>query len=167
MASTTSGAYSGDDIIDGGTGNDAAGGGYGNDQLFGGDGDDDLDGNEGMDAIDGGNGNDMLCGGAGNDTLQGGIGNDRLEGNDGADILIGGLGADIVSMWTAMERDSMVIEAGDSGRTRTTIDVVEGFASGEDVIDLRAFAGMTFEDLDYAGGHASAYYDGRYLRIDT
>ena len=110
----------------------------------------------------------MLCGGAGNDTLQGGVGNDRIEGNDGADVFLGGLGADIISMWDGDgARDSMVIEAGDSGRTRTTIDVVEGFASGEDVIDLRAFAGMTFEDLDYAGGHASAYYDGRYLRLDT
>ena len=94
----------------------------------------------------------MLCGGAGNDTLQGGVGNDRIEGNDGADVFLGGLGADIISMWDGDgARDSMVIETGDSGRTRTTIDVVEGFASGEDVIDLRAFAGMTFEDLDYAG----------------
>lgn len=110
----------------------------------------------------------MLCGGAGNDILIGGTGNDTLDGNDGIDIYKGGAGADIFHLWDGDNaRDTIVIEAGDSGRTSSTIDTVEGFESGEDVIDLRAFAGMTFEDLDYLGGHASAYYDGRYLRLDT
>ncbi len=159
----------GDDTIDGGAGDDEAGGGYGNDTLLGGDGNDDLDGNDGSDRLDGGADNDSLCGGGGSDIVHGGDGNDVIDGNDGTDTYRGGLGADLLKLWDSDNaRDVIVLGAGESGRTRATIDIVEGFESGEDVIDLRSLGPMTFEDLDFAGGgNASAYFDGRYLRIDT
>ncbi len=61
----------------------------------------------------------------------------------------------------------IVFKPGDSGRTAGTIDLVEGFDQGVDVIDLRGFGPMRFAELDFTGGgKASCYYDGRYLRID-
>lgn len=186
----------GDDSLGGGTGNDLLGGGAGNDEAYGqegndtlngGDGNDQLGGGTGADKLDGGrdedllygdqgddimsgsDGNDHLWGGDGSDRLDGGKGNDELNGGNGADILKGDAGADVFCLWDEDgASDRVVITPGDSGRTRATIDRVEGFQSGEDLIDLRSFGPMTFEDLDFAGGgRASAYYDGHYLRIDA
>lgn len=185
----------GDDVIGAGTGRDTAQGGAGDDKIYGETGADNLSGDLGNDLIYGGTEQDTLNGGAGDDTLGGAQGNDLLqggagadglwgdsgadrlrgdEGNDslsagaGADTLEGGAGADQFFLWEeAQASDVLIFNAGDSGRTRATIDTVEGFAVGSDKIDLRAFVGMTFEDLDYTGeGVASCYFDGRYLRID-
>jgi hypothetical protein len=46
--------------------------------------------------------------------------------------------------------------------------MVEGFEQKSDKIDLTAFAGLTFKSLNFSGGGvASAYYDGRFLRVDA
>ena len=177
----------GDDLIDGGVGNDIIGGGEGLNTLKGGDGNDNIHGGNDRDVVDGGSGRDTIYGGGWSDRIMGGDGNDDLAGGDGADRLIGGKGNDTLSagegadvlrgcagadtyyLWDNDDaRDTIVFGAGDSGRSLTTIDVVEGFTSGEDKIDLRSLGPMTLEDLDYVGGgKASCYYDGRYLRIDT
>lgn len=185
----------GDDVIGLSFGTDSAEGGAGNDTLYGQEGADVLAGDDGDDLIYGGEMRDVLRGGAGDDTLagdadsdalsgeagsdelHGGDGADRLSGGDGADTLSGGAGADVLNggagadkfyLWESVDAcDTLVFRAGDSGKTRATIDSVEGFDTGIDKIDLRSFAGMVFEDLDYrGGGTASVYHDGRHLRID-
>lgn len=158
----------GDDDIDGGEDNDDIGGSYGNDTVKGGAGNDLVDGGDGNDRVEGGLGNDKVSGGAGADRIFGNSGNDSLSAGEGADILCGGGGADLITLWDNDNMcDTIVIGKGDSGLTPTTIDVIEGFTVGEDKIDLRGFAGLTFEELDFSGGHASAYFDGNYLRIDS
>lgn len=159
----------GNDVASGGSGNDSISGNEGGDKLTGGTGDDSLNGGQGNDSVSGNDGNDTIFGDVGDDALTGGAGKDGLNGNDGADVLRGGAGADIITLWDNDDaRDVLVFETGDSGLTRTSIDVVDGFASGQDVINLRSFgSNMSFEDLDFAGGHASVFFDGHYLRIDS
>jgi Ca2+-binding RTX toxin-like protein len=174
------------DQVYGGTGNDTIGGGAGNDDLRGGDGndlvygdagDDRIWGETGDDVIHGQAGNDVVNAGTGADTIYGGDGHDGLygkEGNDviyageGADFLQGGTGRDLLLLWEDIaRRDVISFLQGDSGRTLATIDRVEGFDTSRDVIDLRSFGAMTFEEIDFSGSGASAYYDGRFLRIDA
>jgi len=83
-------------------------------------------------------------------------------------VLTGGGGLDRFYLWENKRgTDTLVFRAGDSGMTADTIDVVEGFRSGSDKIDLRAYGPMALAQLDYlGGGQASCYYDGTYLRID-
>lgn len=159
----------GNDTMDGGGGDDSIGGADGDDTITGGDGNDGISGDDGNDLLNGGTGNDVLSGGGGRDTLLGGGGGDDLNGGEGADRLTGGGGGDHYGMWDSDGAlDVIIINDGDSGTTRSTIDSVEGFDSGEDKIDLSSLgSGMTFEDLDYSGRHPSCYYDGHYLRIDT
>lgn len=57
--------------------------------------------------------------------------------------------------------------SGDSGRIPVTIDRIEGFDSGLDRTDMRAFGRLIFEQLDHADVGASRCYDGRFLRIDA
>ena len=185
----------GNDHAGGGLGNDSLSGSYGADTLYGEEGRDTLAGDAGADMLGGGDDGDVLAGGAGNDTVYGDSGDDSLAGGDGADglwgsdgrdtlsgdagddklgggegcdTLMGGAGSDEISLWENVQsRDNLVFKAGDSGKTMATIDHVAGFESGVDKIDLRAFHGMTFEELDYrGGGDSSCYFDGRYLRID-
>jgi len=168
----------GADRVGGGVGNDVIAGMGGGDILYGDDGNDWISGGAGADKIWGSAGADVLMGNTGNDTISagegtdiitGGTGNDTISAGEGADIITGGAGADTIALWDDDNaRDTIRIREGDSGLTSTTIDQVEGFVSGQDMINLRAFAGMSFAELDYiGGGKASAYYDGHYLRLDT
>jgi Ca2+-binding RTX toxin-like protein len=177
----------GDDKVYGGNGNDTVGGGDGrdrifgengadmlwgdsnNDSMFGGAGADELGGGDGSDALSGGKGDDILSGNDGKDRLSGGDGTDSLYGGNGSDRLSGDAGKDWLYLWEETEaRDTLVFNAGDSGKTNATIDIVEGFKTGTDKIDLRSLGPITYEDLDFrGGGDASCYYDGRFLRIDT
>lgn len=163
-----SGGGEGNDSLQGGLGNDTIYADEGNDRAFGEDGDDQLHGSDGTDYLIGGAGNDGLHGGDHRDTLSGGDGNDTIRGGEAGDVLLGGKGQDLFTLWESVEaRDVLVFSEGDSGRTRATIDRVEGFQAGIDKINLRSFGSMTFEDIDFSGAGASAYYDGRYLRIDV
>lgn len=161
-------ADTGNDTVMGDAGNDLAYGGAGNDRIDGGDGIDTVAGDDGTDWLNGGLGNDKIYGGAGGDLLHGNEGADEISGGEGSDVIAGDAGADLVTLWeNTQSRDTLVFRTGDSGKTRATIDTVEGFESGIDKIDLRSFKGMEFADLDYTGGGtASCYHDGRYLRID-
>jgi Ca2+-binding RTX toxin-like protein len=71
--------------------------------------------------LSGGRGRDELDGG-GEDRLSGGRGEDRLAGDAGDDLLFGGGGADVFEF----------------GR-RDGADVVEDYADGSDLLDLREF----------------------------
>lgn len=110
----------GDEHIDAGAGNDRAFASSGNDSVSGGAGNDELFGGTGNDTVSGGSGNDTIYGGAGNDTIGGGTGDDRLFGGSGADVF--------------------VFEASAGA------DRINGFALGEDRIDLSAL-GVGFGDL--------------------
>ena len=177
----------GADAMYGGDDRDVIGGGEDNDRLFGGDMNDTVYGENVNDLVDGGAQGDVLEGQNGADTLYGGQGHDKMNGGDGIDRLIGGLdndtmgggngtdtlrggkGADELVLWEDVKaRDTIVFALGDSGKTAATMDVVHGFQSGSDKIDMTAFGMMTFEALDFtAGGKASCYFDGDYLRIDA
>jgi Ca2+-binding RTX toxin-like protein len=159
----------GNDKLYGDAGSDLLYSGDGNDVLFGGSENDSLSGEDGNDNLNGDAGQDEINGGDDNDTLSGGDGADILKAGDGTDRVFGGAGADDIYLWEDKEcRDTLVFKSGDSGKTTSTIDQVEGFESGTDKIDLRSFAGMQFETLDYAGGGtASVYFDGKMLRIDS
>jgi Ca2+-binding RTX toxin-like protein len=176
----------GNDALYGGDGDDLIGAGDDNDRIFGGEDNDLIYGENGNDVVDGGmrgdtlegqDGNDTLYGGQGHDKMGGGNGTDRLVGGsdddtlsgwNGTDSLRGGKGADELVLWEEVKaRDTLIFSAGDSGKTLATMDVVMGFESGVDKIDLTAFGNMTYQALDYTGGgKASCFYDGRYLRID-
>lgn len=159
----------GNDVMDGGDDADTLYGDDGADQLFGGAGVDKLDGGKHADILMGGSSSDTLSGSAGNDKLYGDAGADKLYAGEGTDYLRGGAGADKFYLWESVKlRDTLDFNVGDSGKTLGTIDLVEGFVSGLDKIDLRSFGAMSFENIDYAGnGQASVYYDGKYLRLDS
>ncbi|MDJ0389278.1 glycerophosphodiester phosphodiesterase family protein [Roseomonas sp. E05] len=156
----------GDDRLEGGEGNDGLYGQAGNDRLFGGAGDDRLFGDDGDDVLDGGIGNDRLDGGAGADRLTGGEGNDVLLGGAGDDVLLGGAGADRLDGGADTDRleggegnDVLIGGAGDdvllggAGADRFVFapgsgtDRINGFAPGQDRIDVSAYGFTGFEAL--------------------
>lgn len=177
----------GNDTLVGGGGNDALGGGSGDDSLDGSVGDDTLSGDEGVDVLVGGDGNDVGYGGDGRDRIYGGAGSDRIyggadadrlfgggapdtiSGGEGADTCYGGAGKDLFQLWEAVAAaDVIVLQAGDSGLTRATVDRIEGFDVAMDRIDLSGLGVKSLEDLDYRrDGQGSCYYDGHFLRIDS
>jgi Ca2+-binding RTX toxin-like protein len=103
------------------------------DTLRGGAGDDSLSSGSGADMLTGGDGDDLLTAGDGNDMLRGGNGDDTLNGGTGQDTMIGGRGADVF----------VFAETG-----LATIDRIEGFTRGEDIIDL---SGMVPGTLIFGG----------------
>jgi Ca2+-binding RTX toxin-like protein len=109
----------GDNVLSGLGGRDTVNGMSGDDRILGGDGDD---------VLSGGGDDDRLNGGFGKDKLQGGIGDDTLMGGAGSDELTGGA-----------DTDTFVFRrVADSGTTTASRDVILGFVSGEDIIDLAA-----------------------------
>ena len=138
----------GNDLIFAGSGGDFIGGGAGNDTLRGGNGADTIFGGLGNDDLAGGAGNDVIFGSTGNNTIWGGLGNDTIHGGTGKDVMNGGPGADVFVF-----ASSAHIGMG-AGR-----DVISGFTSGQDQIDLSALntqfngtAGVL------GGGQASFFY---------
>ncbi|EYD75698.1 putative Zn-dependent metalloprotease [Rubellimicrobium mesophilum DSM 19309] len=96
--------------------------------------DDLLHGNAAANGLEGFGGGDVLRGGRGTDLLRGGGGADRLSGGAGDDLIEGGAGAD--RLQGNGGADAFVFAAGDSAPGRP--DVIDGFAPGEDAIDLSA-----------------------------
>lgn len=152
-------------LILGGAGNDTILAGYGADTVQGGTGDDLILGwgvlasptaareawareADAGDALRGGAGQDTLRGGGGDDLLAGGDGDDLLAGGTGADTLTGGAGADVFA-FGALDRRAKAPVYDTQG------DVVTDFASGEDRLDLSAFAqrlpGVATDVLGEAG----------------
>lgn len=106
-----------------------------NDHLLGYGGDDTLHGLPGDDFMEGGNGNDFLHGNSGNDIIYGGNGNDTMYGNEGNDILYGSSGKDF--MVGGAGADTYAFASLDDS-TAGNSDMIEGFISGEDKLDLTA-----------------------------
>jgi len=128
----------GDDTLDGGVGDDILTGGGGTDIMLGDDGSDSLDGGDDADDLLGGDGHDQLLGGSGRDDLDGGVGNDTLDGGLGDDTHRGGEGADIFRF---------------TGTTND--DTITDFEDGVDKIDLSAYPGLRFGDLDIEQGRGN------------
>lgn len=136
---------------DGGAGDDVITSGAGNDILVGGTGNDSVSGGAGNDIMAAGAGDDILSGGAGIDVMLGGAGNDLLEGNAGEDFLIGGKGQDVLrggqlTSTGAIDygtRDHFIFNAGDSGETESTVDIIKDFLASS-----RTGAGKDFAATD-------------------
>jgi Ca2+-binding RTX toxin-like protein len=168
----------GDDTMGGGAGRDTMAGGDGNDRLTGSLGDGDLSGGAGRDTIYAGTGDDLVSGGAGRDLLYGSAGDDvilgeagrdRITGGDGRDVITGGAGADELLDWEDVDsRDVFVFATGDTGTADGTRDVVKGFDSGVDRIDLTGFGALTFRtgEAFSGGGRAEVLFDGEAVQID-
>jgi len=75
--------------------------------------------------LGGGGGNDTIIAGAGSDLVLAGLGNDRITGGGGNDGLNGGGGNDV-----------FIVNAGDTGITSATADVVLDFTSGIDDLEF-------------------------------
>ncbi|MNL28608.1 Serralysin precursor [compost metagenome] len=111
-------------------------------------------------AFTGGADNEAIQGSTGNDTLNGGGGNDTLTGGLGKDTLIGGDGNDIY--------DFNAVAESAAGANR---DVVSGFMSGADTLDLSgidAISGNANADdaFSYLGDAAFTNVAGQ-LRFDV
>ena len=161
-------AGQGDDLLRGGGDDDTLGGGGGDDTLRGGDGNDVLWGDDDDDEVRGGRDDDEVHGQNGDDVVMGGSGNDVVTGGEGQDVLIGGAGADKLLSWEKTEaRDVFAFARGDTGVTAGTRDVVEGFTSGVDKIDLSAFGGLGFQEADaFSSAAAEVRFDGSTVLID-
>lgn len=131
-------------FADGGTGDDVITSGKGNDILLGGTGNDTLKGGDGRDTLIGGEGIDILSGGKDEDFLAGGTGDDLIEGNEGQDYIFGGKGRDILrgdqlkagtETIEYLAKDHFIFEAGDSGETESTVDIIKDMLVKEKAID--------------------------------
>ena len=157
---TNTGAYA-----DGGANDDAITSGTGNDVLIGGAGNDSVSGGVGNDILSAGVGDDILSGGAGIDFMLGGAGSDLLEGNAGEDFLVGGKGRDVLrggelTSAGAVDygaRDHFIFNAGDSGETADTVDIIKDFLSSTRTVagNTEGFA-TTQSDVLYVNWFGSA-----------
>ncbi len=87
--------------------------------------------------ITGGDNDDTIITGGWDDTVDGGDGDDTIVVGQAPDTVTGGKGADTIDLTeTSSHEDTIVYEHGDS--TAASKDVVTGFVSGEDKIDLSA-----------------------------
>jgi len=170
IASSTSMAVDGADVIDGGDGSDTVNGSGGNDTITGGANDDSLAGGDGDDLVNGGDGADLLDGQAGDDVLNGNDGDDALTGGAGNDTLDGGAGSNRL-----VETGDTDFELSDSELTTGNLgtDMLTGIGSAQltggnsaNIIDAQNFSGPTTlngsggADVITAGGGASTINGG-------
>jgi Ca2+-binding RTX toxin-like protein len=121
----------------------------------------------------GSNLNDTLVGSAGNNSLNGGSGNDSISGGDGNDTLIGGAGKD--TLVGGNGNDIFDFNAlSEMGLTSTTWDVISGFVSGQDRIDLSTLDANTatttndvFDSLTVGGTFSGSFASAGDLYFDN
>lgn len=139
------------------------------------------DGNDAVGIL--GTGANTITGGAGNDTINIGVaasganhidagaGNDTINvAGAGNNTIIGGAGQDTIDLTGAAGQNGLVFNAGDSGVTTATADVVTAFVSGSDTLDFGSVAGSatnfgSFNDatattVELAVASAAAHFDG-------
>jgi uncharacterized surface protein with fasciclin (FAS1) repeats len=126
-------ANDGRDFLRTGRDNDLIDAKGGKDVVFAGAGDDLVLAGAQRDKVFGGSGNDTLKGEAGSDFIRGGRGNDLIDGGKDNDYLFGGRGADTF------------VFAEDDGH-----DLIVGFRSGKDKIDLSAYGFESFDEIEGA-----------------
>ncbi len=139
-------------------------------------------GGPGLDFLYGGQGNDTI---SGNGYLSGGVGNDSLTADDGGAYLLGGQGVDTLTGGDG--RDTFAFAAGDSGLTAATSDLITGFTTAQDRIQLDLVGGPVLRTGDageagydaqlaianglVSGGRANVAFvtgaNGNYLFVDN
>ena len=111
-----------------------------------------------------------MSGGVGQDLVVGQSGNDSLRGGEGRDRIIGGAGVDEMSDWEDTDvRDVFVFSPGETGIGAGNRDIIRGFDSGIDQIDLRGFGDLSlgFGATFSADGTGEIIFDTHILRIDV
>jgi Ca2+-binding RTX toxin-like protein len=131
----------------------------------------------GADNVDGSANADTLSGGAGADNLDGAAGADTITGGEGADTITGGTGADIIILTeTTSAADDVVIGTADgsavgvAGGTFSGFDVVTGFVSGTDDVDVTINGGGaadTYLTQNAAATVANDLADGEHTDVDA
>jgi Ca2+-binding RTX toxin-like protein len=137
----------GNDLIYTSAAGDLAAGGAGNDSIYGSDGADTIYAGLGNDFIGGGAGNDLIYAGSGANQIFSGFGDDRIVAGTGKDVMNAGPGADVFEFSSAA-----AIGVG-AGR-----DVIVGFTSGVDDIDLRALGTSFNGSAGLLGGGVKSFY---------
>lgn len=124
-------------------------------------GDDVWHGTAGNDTFYGLGGADTLSGYDGNDRLYGGAGDDVLLGGKGADLLLGGAGRDDIDGGVDRMVDLFVFQSAADSAAGSARDIIRGFKSGTDMIDLSGIDVRLDRDGDqeffYSGKTAQAY----------
>lgn len=136
------------------------------DVLLGFSGDDTVTGRGDEDTIFGMSGNDMLDGGNGADFLNGGRDNDTLTGAQGGDTIYGGPGQDHMEGGTGVDR-FLYVKVGDSGPMVSERDVITGFQSRVDKIDLSQIGDLSFGRAGVGTVHAVQNGDDTVVLINT
>lgn len=143
-------ARDGDDFIDSGRGNDVIRAGAGNDEVFA------------------GRGDDLIIAGSGNDTVDAEQGDDEIVAGAGEDTVIGGLGADRIDLRdSGFEEDVVVYRNENDGSQRSSTeghDVIIGFQSGEDKVEIRESMASAIDDgnpgvIDWADNNELVMHD--------
>lgn len=157
-----------DDIIETGEGDDIVNAGGGDDLIDTDGGDDTVNAGSGDDEVFAGRGDDTVNGGSGEDTIDGEQGDDDLTAGEGADTVIGGLGADTIDVSdNDNAEDTVVYRNENDGSQRGSTeghDVVTGFVSGEDKVEIRepmasALDDDNFGNFDFADNNELVLHD--------
>ena len=100
------------------------------------------------------------------DVISGDAGNDTLKAGEGADTVIGGHGADEIILWDVDDAvDVLIFAQGDSDAGAT--DLVKGFTTGQDLIDLTDFGPLDFIGDAAFDGAAAVRFADRMLEVDA
>lgn len=105
----------------------------------------------------------VLTGNGGANRLSGLGGSDQLIGGGGADVLIGGAGRDVMAAGADAQRDTFLFNARAESAVGAARDVIQGFDSGEDRIDLRGIDA----DTGLAGNQAFLRFSGTTARAHS
>ena len=132
-----------------------------NDEIFGGGNANTIYALGGDDIVFGRGDDDVIFGGDGDDTINGQGDNDRIEGGLGADVLRGSSGNDRFAYSSVLDSQG------------ATIDEIEDFTSGVDLIDISAITSgvgtYLGEDVALTGNSGDAYLDtsSNLLNVDV
>jgi hypothetical protein len=92
---------------------------------------------------------DITGSNAGGDTIVATTGNDKITVTAGTNTITGGKGADDITLQDSDGATTVVIAAGDTGKTDTTVDVITNFDTGLDKLKIGiAGSATTFGEVD-------------------
>lgn len=139
--------------------------------ALGGSGNDVMIGNQAANYMFGAAGNDDIQGVSGNDTLAGGTGNDVIRGGTGANVIYGNAGYDRLyanSDVTLTDNavDTFVFSTASDSTATSSRDIIYGFTSGQDKIQLSGMDANTAVAGDQAFTHAS-HTNGLWITADA
>jgi hypothetical protein len=111
--------------------------------------------------LKGGSGNDVLTAGAASKLIEGGAGNDTIvAGNVAGEVINGGANGttfDGITLGAGGQAQTVITDAGHSGKTLATVDKIVNFITTEDKLDFNLAAGSGTNFID--GGVSSSFTD--------